>query len=254
MFWPGFYGASEDLLFPQSRKHYFVFTDSKRILHTKAANVTTVLQKRLGWPYDTLMRFGMFEQVLGDLKSSDFALFINSNMVPVARVDEGILPGPGNDDLFVVLHPGYFAEKDPNVLNYERNSHSCAYIPYGQGKHYFMGGFNGGRTGAYSEMIAELSRAVREDLSKGIVALWHDESHLNKYMLHRSPKILDPSYGYPEGLDLPFEPRIVIQNKNGFGGHAYLRGELPFRENSFAGKVQKRVSAAYRRILRGRTK
>jgi hypothetical protein len=44
-------------------------------------------------------------------------------------------------------------------------------------------------------------------------------------MLNRNPKILSPAYGYPEERKLPFQPKIVIRDKNKYGGHAFLRDE-----------------------------
>ena len=48
----------------------------------------------------------------------------------------------------------------------------------------------------------------------GVIATWHDESHLNKYMLkQRNYKILSPAYAYAEELDIPFEKKMFLFNK-----------------------------------------
>jgi hypothetical protein len=87
-----------------------------------------------------------------------------------------------------------------------------------------MGGFNGGRSFYYRELIKTLKENIDIDLQNGIIAIWHDESHLNRYMLDKSPKILTPSYGYPDGSEFQFEKKIIILDKNKFGGHDSLRG------------------------------
>ncbi len=71
-----------------------------------------------------------------------------------------------------------------------------------------------------------LSKNIEQDLSVGVIARWHDESHWNWY-LNTNPnmvKIISPSYLYPEGFDLPFEPKILIRGKNKyFGGLNRIR-------------------------------
>ena len=52
------------------------------------------------------------------------------------------------------------------------------------------------------------------DYEKGIVAKWHDESHLNHYVWkHGNYKLLPPAYAYPENYQLPFEMKIITIDK-----------------------------------------
>ena len=234
IFWPTFYSSAEKCLFEGHEKIYFVFTDSERMRRSHPRNVMVIPQKRLGWPYDTLMRFEMFDTLRPSLLGFHYVFFFNSNMRFVKPIGQEIFPGPDKEGLVGVLHPGYYSTKNSENLPYERNPLSTAYIPFGSGSRYYMGGFNGGSAEAYTNMVAELCAMVREDLKKGIIAVWHDESHFNKYVLRRSVMTLDSSYGYPEGWKIPFEPRVFILDKNRFGGHAYLRGETPIRVGSFA--------------------
>jgi len=72
-----------------------------------------------------------------------------------------------------------------------------------------------------SEVIAE---RVNKDLENGIVAVWHDESHMNRYMIDNPPStILTPSYCFAEEFignpNYPYEPKIVALKKN----HSALR-------------------------------
>ena len=125
----------------------------------------------------------------------------------------------------MTLHPGFYNSK-VNEFTYDRNPESFAYIPEGQGKHYFMGGFNGGKAKNYFELVHCLDDSIKKDLEKNVIALWHDESHLNRYMLDLDEtkyRILNPSYAYPEDWDLPFDEKITILNKNKMGGHDFLR-------------------------------
>ena len=73
-------------------------------------------------------------------------------------------------------------------------------------------------------MCEVLNNNINEDLKKGIIAVWHDESHLNSYLVDKKVKLLNPSYGYPEDWDLPFNPKIMILDKRKFASLNELRG------------------------------
>nr|MCR5251985.1 glycosyl transferase family 6 [Lachnospiraceae bacterium] len=131
----------------------------------------------------------------------------------------------GEEGLFVTMHPGYFASS-PAEFTYDNNPGCTAYIKKGEGKYYFAGGFNGGRTEDYLKMIRCLAERIEEDLRNDIIALWHDESQLNRYMNDLDEKyyrILSPAYLYPEDWDLPFKEKITVMDKRKKGGHEFLR-------------------------------
>jgi len=244
VFWKDFYDSVETKFLPSIEKHYFVFTDSKKIENSD--HIHLIFQERLPWPYPTLFRFKMFNKLHEDLNEFDFIFFMNANLLVIEMVGEEILPYA--QGLSAVLHPGFYAENNPDKYTYDRNPRSLAYIPFGQGCRYFMGGFNGGRAKDFLKMCDTLNRNVDLDLSKGIIALWHDESHLNRYMLNRDPLILTPAYGYPEGWKLPFSPKIIIRDKNRFGGHDALRGITTSRKTRAV--LVPRIRHIIRRILK----
>ena len=130
---------------------------------------------------------------------------------------------PKDEGLIVVKHSGYYSEHR-NLFPYDRNANSSAFIPHTAGDVYVQGCFNGGKVVDFKLLIREIMENTQKDLDNGIMALWHDESHLNKYIITRKYKLLSPSYAYPEGLNLPFDKKIIIRDKNIFGGHDFLRG------------------------------
>jgi len=219
IFWKAFYESSEQYFLPDAEKHYFVFTDSSEINETDKIHV--YYEKPKGFPLDSLLRFDMFLGIKKEVSIYDYAFFFNSNMVfvrKVSRVD--ILPDGKKERLVAVLHPGYY-NKEAMAYNYERRRASTAFIPYDRKNnyHYFMGGLNGGITEDYYRLIDGCNRNIHQDMDDNIMAIYHDESHLNKYLYDRDDvKILPPSYGFPEDGKLPFEPYIVIQNKMKHGG------------------------------------
>jgi hypothetical protein len=146
------------------------------------------------------------------LAEYDFLFFFNANCLFVDRITEDeFLP---KNNLLVVQHPGYY-NKQNNQFAYERNQKSTAYIGMEIGKYYICGGINGGRTKTFIKLARVLKDNIDNDYRNGIVAKWHDESHINHYIIDRSDfTLLSPSFCYPENWNLPFPPKILIRSKS----------------------------------------
>ena len=73
-----------------------------------------------------------------------------------------------------------------------------------------------------------MNNNIKIDDGNNLVAIWHDESHWNKFLLNKNDqiKILTPSYMYPEGFVLDFVPKIVLRKKNIFGDLSQIRGSV----------------------------
>lgn len=220
VFWNGFFSSCEKYFLKNHECHYFVFTDGE-IQYSEHPRVHRVEQARLGWPHDTLKRFHMFSKVRKDLEKFDYIFFLNANVLFCGHVDDSVLPTE-DEGLVVVQHPAFY-HRPRSSFSYEKNPYSLACIADDAGSHYVCGGVNGGTAKAYLQMVDTLRAAIDEDESKDIVAIWHDESHINKYILSHSHKLLNPGYCSPEESHLPFEEKIIILNKEKFGGHSYLR-------------------------------
>jgi len=206
-FFDGFYESAEKFLLPGMEKRYFVFTDQEQL--TTAENVELLIRPCRGFPEDSLFRFDRFLEIKDKLKDYDYTFFFNANMRFVAPVGEELL----EERLTAVLHPGYY-DKPAWRYPYERNKQSKAYIPAHEGNYnYYMGSLNGGRTADYLALAETCSQHIHEDWDKGIVACYHDESHLNHYLREHNCKPLSPAYAYIEGKDLPFEPKILLIDK-----------------------------------------
>lgn len=187
---------------------YFVFTDGKV---ENAPDVVHVFQKRLGWPYDTLMRFSIYAQHKAELANMDYIYASDADMLFVADVGDEIL-----SSLVATQHPGFVGKRG----TYETNKKSTACIRAHEGKCYFAGGFYGGSRDAFFKLVDTTTRKIQADLKKKFIAIWHDESHINRYFIDHKPSlILNPSYCYPEGSNLPYVQKLLALNKN----HAEMR-------------------------------
>lgn len=209
-FFKGFYESSERFFLSEAAdKEYFVFTDDMNL--SNASNVHLHYKKYEGFPIDSLFRFDQFLRVKDEILQFDYAYFFNANMLFVAPVDKLFLPQ--KTEMTAVIHPGMY-RRWSGLYPYERNKKSTAYIPPYEGDyHYYMGSLNGGKSSAFVRFAEECAKRTHADYDNGIVALVHDESHLNKYMRDVKGEGLSPMYAVPEGWNMSFVPKIIIRDK-----------------------------------------
>lgn len=216
-FWDEFYASASRHLFPENQKHYFVFTDRKDII---VDDVTVIYKEPSGFPMDSLLRFEMFLLLEKNLEEFDYVFFFNSNMTFITDVGAELLP-PKGTELVGVIHPGYFCRL-PLFYPYERNRMSKAFIAVSKGEmSYYGGGLIGGSSKAFIQLSRTCASWIRSDLDIGIIARFHDESHLNKYFSDRKIHQLDPGYAFPEDWSIPFKTRILLLDKVKHGGEYF---------------------------------
>ena len=244
-FFKGFFESCEKYLLKDiAQLEYYVFTDDMSL--SDEANVHLIKKECAGFPADSLFRFDMFLQVRQELEKTDYIYFFNSNAEFKAPVGKELLPLNG-EKLVGAEWPGKRKPfKHPAFYPYERNKHSSAYIPPREDKPYiyYMGGINGGEAADYLEMAETLSENIHADYEKGIVALVHDESHINKYFRTHDCKVLSAEYCFPEEwITCDFSPKIIFRDKVKLDPY-FNKG----RNYSLKGKLKKTVSVIYRAI------
>ena len=167
----------------------FVFTDKEMPNKKGLVSLPHIHEP---WPNVTLKRYHVFDKHKKELSEMDYLYYCDVDMLFVSDVGDEILP----------------------------DKNSTAYVPNEYKGCYFAGGFNGGTSKAFLNMSREIKDRVNKDLENNIIAIWHDESQLNRYLIDNQPKVLSPSYCYPESWDLPFEKKILALDKN----HKEIRG------------------------------
>jgi len=215
--------SAEKYFCPQHKRTYFIFTDGssddlQSLLNSPyAENVVITYQKRLGWPYDTLMRFSIYNEHSNLFAETDYMFATDADMLFVGTEGNEIL-----GDRVATQHPGFEKNKPlwGNIAPYDRNPKSTAYIAYDSGTYYFAGGFYGGTTSEFIKMANIITHNILTDLAKNnYIAIWHDESHLNRYFIDNLPTImLDRSYCYPENGEKKgyptCSPKLLALDKN----------------------------------------
>ena len=191
------YFVFTDTTMPRSNRNNIIYINTNNTTH-KSPNIFTIYQKKLGWPRDTLMRFAIYYANSAILSHMDYLFACDADMLFVDYEGDEILGKQVG-----TLHPGhedkYALFSSQKITSYEKDPKSTAYIGPDEGKYYFAGGFYGGSTKEFLEMAKTITENIKIDLQKNYIAIWHDESHLNRYFVDHPPTtILDRSYCYPE--------------------------------------------------------
>lgn len=233
-FFRDFYLSCEKYFLKEASKQYFVWTDSLNLADTYN-NVQIIYRKGRGFPEDSLFRFDMFLQIEKELNSFDYIYFFNANTLFVNYVGNEILPN--DTGLAMGVWRGFREKLPPLFYPYERNPKSLAYVaPYGKDYTYYMGGINGGRADEYLKLIHVLSDNIRKDYENGIIAIVHDESHINAYLRTTSCKKLAPELTMPEEWVTPEDkPKIILRDKTSLDPY--------FNKNRRKGFLSKTIKA-----------
>ena len=213
-FLPKYYENIEKYFLPNSEKTIFAFTDGE--LNDTPDNLKVYHQEHLEWPYITLKRFEIINKAREEIDKHDWLVFIDADALPVVEIteEEFFTDKP----LFGVHHPCHFLGMEPHTQApgaYDQNPDSEAYVDTSKGlpEVYYQGCFWGGKVPNVCAMIDELEARVNRDLEKNVVALWHDESQINKYFLERLDMVhtYGPEYAFPEVFKdyCQFSPKIV---------------------------------------------
>lgn len=182
---------------------YFVFTDGGL---EESDNVVKINQPRLGWPFDTMMRYEVYYKSKDLLLKQDYLFACDADMLFSGVVGDEIL-----GERVATQHPGFVGKRG----SYETNPLSLACVYDWEGSQYFAGGFYGGTSAEVINICKTNSGNIEIDLSNGIIAVWHDESHWNRYLINHPPTvILTPSYCYPESWNLPYPKKLLALDKN----------------------------------------
>ena len=171
------------------------------------------------WPMPTLKRYNYFVKEKEFISEFDYCFYFDVDMGIVDKVGDEVL-----SDLVATMHP-YQSFYPKGERSYDRNPKSLAYVaPGDEGPNYYAGGFNGGSTKRFLEMSEVIADRVNKDLENDVIALWHDESQMNRYLIDNPPTLsLNPSYCFAEeqmkNPAYPYDPKIIALKKN----HSELR-------------------------------
>jgi histo-blood group ABO system transferase len=180
--------TSADKYFCPGEVTYFVFSD-KNLDLTSYRNIVHINVEHKSWPWMTLGRYDIFHQNREEFKNIDYLFYCDADMLFHSTIGSEILY-----ERVATQHPGFRGGRGTP----ETNSKSLAYVRPDENMQYFAGGFNGGQKEEYLRMCSVIADNIKKDYSNNIIAIWHDESHMNRYFIDNPPtQILNTDYCTP---------------------------------------------------------
>jgi histo-blood group ABO system transferase len=181
-----FYKSCEEFFLPDGEVHHLLFTDNMEFETSVNVPFKKSYIEHKPFPEPTLKRFHYFLQEREYIETFDYVFYCDVDMAFVKPV----LKDEIASDLTLTLHP-LIRKKD--AFTYESRVESTAYIDKNiEGDQYFCGGFNGGSSKKFMELSEHIANNIDIDERNDIIAVWHDESHINRYAIDNPPqKIID---------------------------------------------------------------
>jgi len=196
-FFPKYYQTIKQLFLPETKKTFFVFTDEigDPILKNKNDVIPIFIPKE-NWPLSTLFRFKYIESISEKLKNFSHVVYMDADTHVHSLISENEF-FCHDKPLFGVQHPGFV--KTLGTFEFDKKS-LAAVDEKDDLSVYWQGCFWGGKTESVLKLAKELKKRCETDLSKNVIALWHDESHLNKYFVENKQDVhtYHPGFAFTE--------------------------------------------------------
>jgi hypothetical protein len=213
------YSAEKNLGFKKYNLQFFLLTDDSEEAITFASkfnNFEFCIERieSYVWPDATLLRYKLIAERLPRIHKPNL-LYLDADM----RICDDFIQKFSMMDLKqmnFVSHPGFYRDASligrvkyygniRNILTdsrllfkvggigtWETRTSSAAFVPRRKRKKYACGGIWFGDKKNFSKFIHWARGSVNNDLQKGIVAIWHDESHLNKFVSENNLELRSP--------------------------------------------------------------
>ncbi|MDD2857600.1 MAG: hypothetical protein PHU75_02900 [Candidatus Nanopelagicales bacterium] len=242
-YWREMAATADEHLFPGHEVVMHVFTDRVDEALAMAGGfsrirVNAIEVEALGWPDATLLRYSLIDRHAEHLQQ-DLLVHLDADMQVVADVGPELDPAHWPGGIALVRHPGYWRPHWPqrsalymkkprmaardavsmvqhgSVGMWERHQASRAFVPRSRRRTYVCGGTWMGLREPFCAMVHELATRTDADTQDQIMAIWHDESHLNWYASHHRTAFLGTEYCYALGFPnlAGMQARIVAVDK-----------------------------------------
>lgn len=176
---------------------YFIFTDAVDL--PLMENVQIVPTEKRSWPFSSMMRCEIYYKNRNLFDEYDYLYAIDADMRFVDLIGDEILV-----DLVATAHPLFIGKQG----TFETNERSKAFVHENErNSQYVAGAFYGGNSLKFIDLCGRMLSNITADLENSLIAIWHDESHLNRCFIDVPPvKYLTPEYCYPEEFPGSFCP------------------------------------------------
>ncbi|KAJ8371252.1 hypothetical protein SKAU_G00112800 [Synaphobranchus kaupii] len=173
---------------------YYVFTDAPENVtgvNLKAGRTleTIMVKRHKRWQDISMMRMETIADAIQTRirHRHRYVFCMDVDQVFVGRFGSEAL-----GDSVALLHSSFY-NTPQETYTYDRQPNSTAYMETGD--FYYHAAVFGGTWQSVRNLTESCLRGIMTDKRNGVEALWHDESHLNKYFwLHKPSKVLSPEY------------------------------------------------------------
>lgn len=223
-YWKDFIDSTQGKFFCSDTITFHLFTDQIPNASNFKATIPSINFcfheiPSLGWPDATLLRYSIINENSHHFEE-DYLIYMDSDMRVICQTPQSIIEVFSKDMMTLIEHPGFYRPKFPDNFKiylysprlllsdikkimtmgalgtWETNLKSTAVVARGKRKKYYCGGVWGGPKNLFLELCKSLDKSVNSDLSNGIIAKWHDESHLNMWASTHKINSLAPNYCY----------------------------------------------------------
>lgn len=225
-FLPQYYEKVMENFCPGYPKDILVLTDGE--LSDTPEHIILKETEHKAWPYITLERFNIILKQRDVIEKYDWFVFMDADTIVNQRVEYEEFFDESKDYLGV-HHPCHYLGWPPHNQPYGSFDRTNSRARVGDDDDlstYWQGCLWGGKVPEIFAIMEELDSRTQLDLKDDIIALWHDESHLNKIFIENKDKVrtLPSDYAYPECFDDrvkdQLEPKIVHLAKNNSKYHS----------------------------------
>lgn len=173
---------------------YYVFTDLPeavpKIKLGPQRNLKVIqVEKFSRWQDISMMRMKFISELIDSEISLQFPYIY---CFDVDQVFKGRFGSEALGNSVALLH-AHFYNRPLSWYTYDKNPKSKAYMTTGD--FYYHASIFGGSWQNVKALVDECYLGIMEDKLNGVEALWHDESHLNKFFWVNKPtRLLSPEY------------------------------------------------------------
>uniref|UniRef100_A0A667X9Q2 Alpha 1,3-galactosyltransferase 2 n=1 Tax=Myripristis murdjan TaxID=586833 RepID=A0A667X9Q2_9TELE len=179
---------------------FYVFTDvPEKVPNMKLAPQRSLkvikVERHSRWQDISMMRMKTISDVIeSDIRHHSTYVFC----FDVDQVFTGRFGSEALGESVALLH-AHFYNLPKHRFTYDRNPKSKAYMETGD--FYYHAAVFGGTWQSVKAMADACYQSIMEDKQNNVEALWHDESHLNKYLwLHKPSRVLSPEYCWDRSI------------------------------------------------------
>lgn len=191
-----------------------IFTDQPekaKLIQAELVNLQVQIHviPSYGWPDATIRRYEIFSNFASNI-GEKVLMHLDADMLVVENFFDEITSIAQQGSMILVAHPGFWNKKvnikrrviqfllglSSQTGSWEQRKESEAFVERKMRKAYVCGGAWAGNRNIFFEMVDKLSDSVAQDSNNGVTAVWHDESHLNKWASENKFLQLSPSYCY----------------------------------------------------------